>query len=157
MSQVYSLWQRFSQRPGGRWLFSRMFSHKAPYFATIGATFTELRPHFCELTLPKRRKVQNHIGTVHVIAICNGLEMAMGALAEASVPTHLRWIPKGMTVSYPAKADSDLTIQASTRPEDWQEGEVAVSVRALRADGTVVVEGHILLHVSARRQSTHSG
>ena len=131
-------------------MFSRVFSRMAPYFATIGANFTELRPNYCELTIAKRRKVQNHIGTVHVIAICNGLEMAMGALAEATVPAHLRWIPKGMEVRYPAKADTDLRIVAETRPEDWQEGELPVSVKAYRADNTVVVEGNIYLHISQR-------
>ncbi|TVR97700.1 MAG: DUF4442 domain-containing protein, partial [Wenzhouxiangellaceae bacterium] len=72
-SRVLSLYQRFENRPAGKWLFSRIFSRMAPYFATIGANFTELRPNYCELTIRKRRKVQNHIGTVHVIAICNGL------------------------------------------------------------------------------------
>ncbi len=150
-SRVLDLYRRFERLPAGQWLFSRVFSRMAPYFATIGANFVELRPNFCALTIRKRRKVQNHIGTVHVIAICNGLEMAMGALAEATVPPQLRWIPKGMEVRYPAKADTDLRIEAETRPEDWREGEVPVAVRALRADGTAVVEGTIYLHVSARR------
>ena len=46
----------------------------------------------------------NHIGTVHVIAICNGLEFVMGVLTEASIPQHLRWLPKGMNVNYVAKS-----------------------------------------------------
>ncbi|AKS41594.1 hotdog fold domain-containing protein [Wenzhouxiangella marina] len=151
-SQVYRLYQRLEGLPAGRWLFSRLFSMKAPYFGTIGARFTSIEPNFCELTIRKRRKVQNHIGTVHVIAICNGLEMAMGALAETTIPDHLRWIPKGMEVRYPAKADTDLRIQASTRAEDWVEGEVPVTVKALRADDTVVVEGTIFLHVSEKKR-----
>ena len=60
--------------------------------------------------------MQNHIKTVHVIAICNGLEAAMGALAEASIPPDKRWIPKGMEVSYTAKAVSDITCIAETDP-----------------------------------------
>ncbi len=149
-NKVLHLYQRFCRWPAGKWMFSRAFSRMAPYFATIGANFTELRPNYCELTIAKRKKVQNHIGTVHVIAICNGLEMAMGALAEATVPSHLRWIPKGMEVRYPAKADTDLRIVATTEPEDWQEGDVPVAVKAMRADDTVVVEGTIHLYVSAR-------
>ncbi len=149
-NKVLHLYQRFCRWPGGKWMFSRVFSRMAPYFSTIGANFTELRPNYCELTIAKRKKVQNHIGTVHVIAICNGLEMAMGALAEATVPSHLRWIPKGMEVRYPAKADTDLRIVATTAAEDWKEGAVPVTVKAMRADDTVVVEGTIHLHVSAK-------
>ncbi len=152
-NRVLNLYQRMEKWPAGRWLFSRVFSRMAPYFSTIGATFTRLEPNHCELKFRKRKKVQNHIGTVHVIAICNGLEMAMGALAEASIPAHLRWIPKGMQVQYPAKADTDIRIIAATRPEDWREGEVPVVVKALRDDDTVVVEGAIYLHVSVRPKS----
>jgi acyl-coenzyme A thioesterase PaaI-like protein len=147
---VYALYQKFLRWPGGKWLFSRVFSQKAPYFATIGATFTELRPNFCEVFLRKRRKVQNHIGTVHVIAISNAMEMAMGALAESTIPAHLRWIPKGMTLNYTAKASSDLRVQATTNPEDWKEGDLPVTVKAYRDDETVVVEGTIMLYISAR-------
>jgi acyl-coenzyme A thioesterase PaaI-like protein len=147
---VYALYQKFLRWPRGKWLFSRVFSQKAPYFATIGASFTELRPNFCEVFLPKRRKVQNHIKTVHVIAIANAMEMAMGALAESTISEGLRWIPKGMTLSYTAKATSDLRVQATTRPEDWKEGDVPVTVKAYRDDDTVVVEGTIMLYVSAR-------
>jgi len=153
-TSVYALYKKFQRWPGGQWLFSRLFSQKAPYFATIGARFTELRPNFCEVFLRKRRKVQNHIGTVHVIAICNAMEMAMGALAESTIPEELRWIPKGMTLSYTAKATSDLRVQATTTPEDWKEGDVPVTVKAYRDDDTVVVEGTIMLYVSARPAKT---
>ena len=87
--------------------------------------------------LPKRRAVHNHLGTVHAIAVCNGLEAAMGALAEATIPADKRWIPKGMTVAYTAKATSDVTCVAETDPEQWTDdalpdegGDVAVRVRA---------------------------
>lgn len=136
--------------PFGRQLFSRFFATKAPYFKTIKPTITELRPNYCELTFAKRKAVQNHIGTVHAIALCNGLEMAMGALAEASIPKHLRWIPKSMTVNYTAKADSDIRVVASLDPELWQAGDVAVEVCAYRADGTAVIEGQIIIYVSEK-------
>ena len=95
--------------------------------------------------------MQNHIGTVHVIAVANGLEMAMGALAEATVPGHLRWIPNGMELEYLALADSTLVATADTDPADWQRpGDLEVRVQATREDGTVVVRGVIRLHVSER-------
>jgi len=96
--------------------------------------------------------VHNHIGTVHVIAICNGLEAAMGALAEATVPGTRRWIPKGMEVSYTAKATSDITCIAETDPGQWTgtDPDVPVRVRGVRDDGTVVVEGVIRLWVTDR-------
>lgn len=149
---LLGLYQRFERMPFGQALFSRIFARKAPYFATIGPRVVELRPNFCEVRFHKRRRVENHIGTVHVIAICNGMEMAMGALAEATVPAHLRWIPRGMQVDYTAKADSDIRITAETDPEAWRPGDLPVSVKAFRTDGTVVVEGIITIYISEKPQ-----
>lgn len=147
---LIDLYERCTRWPFGRTLFSRLFARKAPYFATIRPLVTELRPHFCEVRFTKRRKVQNHIGTVHVIAICNALEMAMGGLAEATIPKHLRWIPRGMQVDYTAKADSDIRATAETNPDDWKPGDLPVKVTAYRSDGTVVVQGTIMLYVSEK-------
>ena len=147
---VLSLYRQVSRLPKGDRIFSRLFTLKAPYFGTVRPVFVELRPNYAELTIRKRRRVQNHIGTVHVIAICNGLEAAMGALAEATVPRDRRWIPKGMQVSYTAKAVSDITCIAETDPAAWtgDDPDVPVRVRALRDDGTAVVEGVIRLWVT---------
>ncbi|HLS44041.1 MAG TPA: hotdog fold domain-containing protein [Ornithinicoccus sp.] len=152
MNQVLRLWERCNGMPMGSRAFSLLFGLKAPYFATVNPQFTVLEPNRAELIIRKRWWVQNHIKTVHVIAICNGLEAAMGALAEATVPPDKRWIPKGMEVTYPAKADTDVTCIAETDPERWTgtDPDVPVRVRAERADGTVVVEGVIHLWVTPR-------
>jgi len=96
--------------------------------------------------------VPNHLGTVPAIALCNGLEAAMGALAEASIPTQRRWIPKSMEVAYTAKASGDITCIAETDRQQWTDGrnDVAVRVRGVDQQGTVVVEGEILLWVTDR-------
>ena len=152
MTNLMELYNRVNRLPAGSTIFSMLFSHKAPYFATVRPRFNELRPNYAELTIKKRRGVQNHIGTVHVIAICNGLEAAMGALAEATVPQHKRWIPKGMEVSYAAKATSDITCIAETDPAAWtgDDPDLPVRIRGLREDGTVVVEGVIRLWVTEK-------
>jgi acyl-coenzyme A thioesterase PaaI-like protein len=158
MSQVLTMWQKASALPQGARVFSLLFAQKAPYFASVRPRFTVLEPHRAELVIPKRRRVHNHLKTVHAIALCNGLEAAMGALAEATVPGNRRWIPKGMEVAYTAKATSDITCIAETDPAQWAPealpesgGEVPVRVRGVRDDGTVVIEGVIRLWVTPRR------
>ena len=151
--RVLDLYERASKVPRlGRGAFSLAFALKSPYFLTIAPTLVALRPNHAEVRIRKWWAVHNHIGTVHAIAVANGLEMAMGALAEATIPDHLRWIPKGMELEYLALSDSTLLCTADTDPADWQQpGEVAVRVQATRTDGVVVVRGVIRLHVSARR------
>ena len=151
--KVLELYDRATRVPVvGRGLFSLAFGVKAPYFLTIAPTLVELRPNHAAVRIRKWWGVHNHIGTVHVIAVANGLEMAMGALAEATIPPSLRWIPKGMELEYLAMADSTVLATADTDPSDWQgPGEVAVRVQATRTDGTVVVRGTIRLHVTERK------
>jgi acyl-coenzyme A thioesterase PaaI-like protein len=158
MSQVLTLWRRTSALPAGERVFSLLFAQKAPYFATIRPRFVEIRPNYAELVIPKRRRVHNHLKTVHAIALCNGLEAAMGALAEATIPPDRRWIPQGMEVAYTAKATSDITCVAETDADQWtgaalpeSGGVVPVRVRGARDDGTVVIEGVIRLWVTPRR------
>jgi acyl-coenzyme A thioesterase PaaI-like protein len=153
MPSTLDLYKKTTALPQGRRLFSIMFSQKAPYFASIHLTVREMRPHYAEITIPKRRSVQNHIGTVHAIALCNGLEAAMGALAEVSIPPHKRWIPKGMEVAYTAKATSDITCIAETDPEQWTSDnpDLPVRVKGVRDDGTVVIEGVIKLWVTPKK------
>jgi hypothetical protein len=155
LMNVLDLYERATRVPVvGRGAFSLAFGLKAPYFLTIQPTVVALRPNHAAVRIRKWWGVQNHIGTVHVIAIANGLEMAMGGLAEATIPAHLRWIPKGMELEYLAMADSSLLATADTDPADWTgPGEIDVRVQATRKDGTVVVRGVIKLHITERKRT----
>jgi acyl-coenzyme A thioesterase PaaI-like protein len=153
MSSVLTLWKTTSALPQGKRIFSILFGQKAPYFASIRPRFVSIEPNRAELVIPKRRRVHNHLKTVHAIALCNGLEAAMGALAEATIPADKRWIPRGMEVAYTAKATSDITCVAETDAEQWtsDEPDLPVRVRGTRDDGTVVIEGVIRLWVTPRK------
>lgn len=135
--------------PGGLTLLSKVVSRVAPYFQTVNPIIQKLDVDLCEASIKKNKSIENHIGTVHVIAICNGLEFVMGVLAEASVPQHLRWLPKGMSVNYVAKADSDIKLVA-TIDEEWKVGDMQIKVNAYRADGQPVVQGYIMLWVTEK-------
>ena len=76
--------------------------------------------------------------------------LSVGALAEASIPKHLRWIPKAMQVNYTAKATSNIRVTAEASAEDWKPGDLSVMVKAFRDDGEVVVQGTITLYVSEK-------
>jgi acyl-coenzyme A thioesterase PaaI-like protein len=154
MTEVLTLWKRAGRLPAGDRVFSRLFAMRAPYFGSVRPRFTVIEPSHAELVVRDRRRVHNHLGTVHAIALCNGLEAAMGALAEASIPRDRRWITKGMQVAYTAKAVGDVTCIAETDPEVWcgDDPDVPVRVRGELADGTVVVEGVISLWVTAKNK-----
>lgn len=153
MPSTLELYNKVTALPQGKRVFSVLFAQKAPYFASAHIQVTEMRKHLGQVIVPKRRSTKNHIGTVHAIAACNGLEAAMGLLAEATCPADMRWLPKGMEVQYLAKSDTDLTCTAETSAANWAAApEVPVSVKAVTADGTVTVQGTIHLWVVPKKQ-----
>jgi acyl-coenzyme A thioesterase PaaI-like protein len=113
-ASVLGLYRRIARWPAGRWLFSRLVCWKAPYFSSISPRIVSLAPGRGEATLRHRRAVSNHLGTVHAIALCNLAEFIGGLTCDASIPTSMRWIPKGMTVEYLKKATG--TMHARARP-----------------------------------------
>jgi acyl-coenzyme A thioesterase PaaI-like protein len=129
-TSTLNIWKRLTFLPGGKWMFSRLLCFKAPYFGSIHPRFKELRPEYCEVRISKRRSVQNHLGTVHAIAMCNMAELAGGTMTEVTVPATHRWIPKGMTVEYLKKATTDLVAVATPESKpDWSTpGEYKVKV-----------------------------
>jgi len=147
------MWQRLSTKPAGKWLFSRLVCWKAPYFSTIRPRFVALRPGYCEVHIRKRRRVLNHIGTVHAIAMCNMAEIAGGTMTDVTVPSGFRWIPKGMTVEYLAKAQTDLTATARIEPlPDFDQAmELPVTVAVKDSAETLVFRAVITMWVSRKK------
>jgi acyl-coenzyme A thioesterase PaaI-like protein len=148
---LLATWQRMRRWPAGEWLFSRAVCFKAPYFATIAPRITRLEPNLCEARIRDRRGVHNHIGTVHAIALCNLAELCAGVMTDASLPPGMRWIPKGMSVRYLAKARG--TLSGSARPEfeprTADEGyELPVLVEVKDAGGETVFDARVLMWLS---------
>nr|WP_100548990.1 MULTISPECIES: hotdog fold domain-containing protein [unclassified Pseudomonas] len=144
MSQMLQMFQQ-----AGAAQFSAMIGQVAPYFASIAPQMVELlRPGYAEVRFAKRREVLNHIGTVHAIALCNAAELAAGSMTDASIPDGCRWIPKGMTVEYLAKADGDIRTVADGSTVDWDRtGDLKVPVMAYVGDKPVF-RAEITMYVS---------
>ena len=153
---LLSLYRRITRWPGGHWLFTRAICFKAPYFASVSPRITMLEPGRCEGTLADRRKVRNHIGTVHAIALCNLAELTAGLMVDASLPAGMRWIPKGMQVQYLAKARGPLhavalPAQAIVAASDAYALPVVVSIR--NHAGDEVFQARIDMWLSPVRSS----
>ncbi|MFO1379307.1 MAG: hotdog fold domain-containing protein [Chitinivorax sp.] len=145
MSQALQFYQS-----AGNEAFSKMVCQMAPYFATIDPTFVELKPGYAEVRLPFRREVTNHLGSVHAIAMCNAAELVAGTMTDVSIPAGSRWIPKGMTVEYLAKAKTDLRAVADGSSVDFsQPGDVVVPVDVFDTDGQKVFSARITMNVKA--------
>ncbi|MGD9599504.1 MAG: hotdog fold domain-containing protein [Steroidobacteraceae bacterium] len=152
VSPVLAKWRRLSQGAAGRWLFARIVTWRAPYFATIGPRLLELRPGLCRASMAKRRRVENHIGTVHALAMGNLVELAAGLVTEVTIPAAMRWIPRGMTIEYLKPAATGVTAAARLEKSTWDGAEnVGVAVSVQDATGVEVVRAVVTMYISPRR------
>ena len=152
-SLAITTWEKLSGIPCGKWLFSRIVSFKAPYFSSINPRFIDLKPGYCEIIVKKRRKILNHIGTVHAIAMCNLVELAGGTMTDVTIPPTHRWIPKEMKVKYVAKAETDLRgiAKLDSIPTFDDSAEFPVNINVLDTSGQVVLEAVITMWISKKR------
>ena len=151
MNRVLAIWKRCEAVPFGKALFSRLVCWKAPYFGSIHPRFEDLRPGYARVRMKKRRAVTNHIGTVHAIALCNVAEVAAGTMTEVSTPAAMRWIPRGMSVEYLRKAQTDVEAVATIGAvEEGPAREIPVTVEVRDGSGEVVFRAVIAMWVSPR-------
>ncbi|HSY08412.1 MAG TPA: hotdog fold domain-containing protein [Steroidobacteraceae bacterium] len=142
-------WMKHCGSRAGRWFFARMVCRRAPYFATIRPRFIELRPGFCKVGMLSRRRVHNHLGAIHALALGNLCELAAGMVTEVTTPPATRWIPRGMTIEYLRKAESEVRATARLDKSDWAApGNVAVPVSVTDRNGNEVVRAVITMHIS---------
>ncbi|AMZ69769.1 MULTISPECIES: hotdog fold domain-containing protein [Pseudomonas] len=143
MSQTLSMYQSV-----GPSAFSNMACQMAPYFGTINPEISVLAPGRSEVKVPFRKEITNHLASVHAIALCNAAELAGGMMTEVSIPGGARWIPKGMTVEYLAKAKTSIHAIADGSDIDWQtSGDKIVPVEIFDEAGVKVFTARITMNV----------
>jgi acyl-coenzyme A thioesterase PaaI-like protein len=153
MATPAQLFARLRPYPFGARLFSAAVCRRAPYFASISPQFRQLEAGLAEVFVRNQRKVHNHLGTVNAIAMCAMCELAAGTMIDSSLPRGLRWIPRGMTVRYLKKADTDLVARAElASPIDAGfKGDLVVPARVYNTAGEIVMEADITMYLSPRR------
>lgn len=129
---------------------------RAPYFGTISPHVTSLQPGRCEVSIRDRRRVHNHIGSVHAIACCNMAELAAGLMTDVTIPEGYRWIPAGMQVRYLARATGSLKAIATAASEaeiTSSTVEWPVAVTIFDSSEVPVVKAEVSMHVSRRNHA----
>ena len=143
--RIYEMWQRLSTKPGGRWLFDRLLARAVPYSGSIRPRVLELSPGHAKVEIVERRALQQHLGSVHAIALANLGELASGLAMSAALPPTVRGIVTGFSIDFHKKARGRVTATADVTVPATVTGPTPHEVHATMRNeaGETVAEIHV--------------
>lgn len=132
-------WERLHRKPGGRWAFARILARTIPYTATIKPEILTLEPGLARVAMNDRRRVRNHLNSIHAIALANLGELTGGLAMTVTLPADVRGILTGLKVEYHKKARGRLTGECTcTVPTVSASIDYEVTSKVVDADGNHV-------------------
>lgn len=152
--RLLGLWRFLSGVPGGRWVFSRLVGRLAPYSGTVGARVLTLEAGRCVADLVDRRRLRNHLDSVHAVALVNLGELVTGLATLTALPPGARGIVVALEARYGKKARGRLRAECRTEvgPIDAPvEHRARAEIRDAAEDVVATVEAVWRLAPAVRR------
>ncbi len=142
--RIAEWWSRLSGSRAGRSTFARLIAVAIPYSGTIRPYVLELTRGHARVLLRDRRRVRNHLGSVHAVALTNLGELTSG-LALVPWLDNARGIVVQLTTTYHKKARGTLTAEARCEVpavSAAMEQETRAEIRDAAGDVVAVVTAH---------------
>jgi acyl-coenzyme A thioesterase PaaI-like protein len=114
-SKMLSAWRSLAKLPAGSWLFTQMIKRMVPYTGSVDPRVEVLEPGFARISITQKRKLEQHLGSIHAIALMNVAEFASGAAMMTALPPGYRGIVTKISIEYFKKARG--TVTAESRPQ----------------------------------------
>ena len=133
-------WRRLGGNPLGRWVFNRLVGLAVPYSGSPSPKVQELSPGRARVHLRDKRRVRNHLSSIHAIALANVLELTSGLAMMAALSPDVRGIVASLEVRYHKKARGLLEVTSECQPPSTltENTEFLATAEARDASGDVV-------------------
>jgi acyl-coenzyme A thioesterase PaaI-like protein len=123
-AKLLRAWRTLSPLPGGRWMFTQLVKVMIPYTGSVSPRVEILEPGYARISIKQRRRLEQHLGSIHAIALMNVAEFASGAAMTTALPAGYRGIVTKMSIEYFKKARGVVTAESRpTLPDLTVEGE----------------------------------
>lgn len=148
-------WRRLSGIPGGRLLFDRILRWIVPYSGSVRPRVLELEPGRALVTIRERRRLRNHLRSVHALALANLGELASGLAMTAALTPDTRGIPIRLEIDYVKKARGRITAEGRAAPPAavGEELEEEATARLTDEPGDVVATMVVTWRLAPREET----
>ena len=132
------------------WLLSRLMGTIIKFAGTAKIRVEKLDANECVISLKNRKRVQNHIGSVHAAAMALLAESATGFMTALSVPDNRIIVLRSMELTYVKRASGDMKAVAQFSDEQVQyiretdKGDIDVPVVITDENGDQTVEARMI-------------
>ncbi len=148
---TFEMYKKVSTFPFGNQIFTFFLCLKAPYFRSIKPKILVMEEGRVEASITQHRAIQNHIKTIHAIAVCNLCELAMGMVVEATIPNNLKWLPIGMDIKYLKKTTGTIKAITTVKKEDFKPGNMDIKVNIFNNKNELVDTAVITINMKEKK------
>ncbi len=146
---ISQLWNVLRNVPGGTRVFFRLVGRLAPYTGTIDCDVKRLDAGHSEVVMFDSRRVRNHLGSVHAIALMNLGEVSTGLAMLYAIDGVGRGIITRLSMEYLKKARGPITATCDALiPTNNGRHDVNVEAILRDASGEIVAKATAVWRVS---------
>lgn len=137
---------------------SKAMGSVVKYAGTSGLRYEKLTPTECIVVIPNRKKVRNHIGSVHAAAMGLLAETATGFMTGLTVPDNRIIVIKSMHLEYLKQATGDMKAVATYSDEQVEyiknneKGDINVPVVITDSRGVETVKATMVWAWAPKRK-----
>jgi|SRR5579871_207030 len=149
-------WARLYQLPLGKSLFTKLVSLLIPYTGSVSPKVLQVSAGYAKVSIADRRRVRNHLGSIHALALANLGEFTTGLAIHFAMKQNTRAILTRLSTDFFKKARGTITAEASVDlPSDHEEGSVVVDASLFDDRGNLVAKVSATWLVGKTGRSQH--